>query len=387
MDYYQQPFAFRLKKALRYCRLYGLSRTYIKVQGRRHMARKCEQPGTSTGRLKASQVIGVIGCGNYSFANIAYYLTQAHGRVIGGCMDVDPHRAASLAQYYRAPLYTTDAVELIDHPQIRMLYVASNHASHAEYAIQALERGKDVYIEKPHVVNEDQLNRLVRAMESSSGRVYLGFNRPSSRFGRLIRQHLDQEAGPAMYSWFVAGHALAPDHWYHRPQEGGRVLGNLCHWTDFLYYLAGQHAFPVEIRPTCFDKPDVNIVVSLTFGDGSIGAITFSEKEEPFEGIKEKFCAHKGNCLIAMEDFQRMTVELRDRKRVYRNFFRDHGHRDNILGAFDNAMQRRPYDREQQIARIANTALLFLRTKEALERNQPLVVHPYQQAKANRDAA
>ena len=35
-------------------------------------------------------------------------------------------------------------------------------------------------------------------MELSSGRVYLGFNRPSSRFGRLIRQYLDQEAGPAM---------------------------------------------------------------------------------------------------------------------------------------------------------------------------------------------
>ncbi len=52
-----------------------------------------------------------------------------------------------------------------------MIYIASNHASHAEYAIQALNTGKNVHIEKPHVVTEDQLERLCLAMSERKGKV------------------------------------------------------------------------------------------------------------------------------------------------------------------------------------------------------------------------
>lgn len=386
MHYGAQPLNFKIKKVLRYCRMYGLSRTYVKVQAFRHTARRFERFPLSTCHLSSTHAVGLIGCGNYAFSNIAYYLAKYRGHVIGGCMDTDLHRAASLSRYYRVPFYTTNAAELIEHPQIRLLYVASNHASHAEYAIQALEEGKDVYIEKPHVVHDDQLRRLVQTMERSPGRVYLGFNRPGSRFGRIIRNHLQKEDGTAVFNWFVAGHAIDPDHWYFQPQEGGRVLGNLCHWTDFLLSFAGQTAFPVEIRPTRAARSDVDIAVTYTFGDGSIGVISFSAKGHTFEGVRERFCAHKGNCLLVMDDFCRMTVEVVDRKRHYRSLYRDHGHRDNILGAFDNAIGQQTYDRATRLAYTTNTALLFLRTRESLERNTALTVHAYRDIPACRAA-
>ena len=40
------------------------------------------------------------------------------------------------------------------------------------------------------MVNEDQLDRLIDAMKSSKGKVRLGFNRPTSRFGKLIFEKL-----------------------------------------------------------------------------------------------------------------------------------------------------------------------------------------------------
>src|SRR5205823_4866316 len=147
-------------------------------------------------------------CGNYAFSTIAYYLTKSFGAVIGACMDIDANRAASLAERYRVPLHSTNPDMVIGHPGIRMLYIASNHASHAEYAIAGLKAGKSVYIEKPHVVSEDQLERLAAVAQEAPGRVYLGFNRPGSPFGRLILEHLAQETGAGMYNWFVAGHAI-----------------------------------------------------------------------------------------------------------------------------------------------------------------------------------
>lgn len=377
MDYTQQPLLFRLRKVARYVRLYGVSRTYIKVLGQSHMKRRFDslpEVGTS---YSARQRVGLLGCGNYAFSNIAYYLSSGRGQVIAACMDTDAHRAASLAERYSVPLHTDDAMRVIDNSQIDLLYVASNHASHAEYAIDGLKRGKHVYIEKPHVVNEDQLRRLDEAMRNSTGRVFLGFNRPGSRFGRLMLEALAREDGAGMYNWFVAGHAIAPDHWYFKPEEGGRVLGNLCHWTDFVLRMAPAKAFPVLITPTRGTKSGTDIAVTYTFPDETIAVITFSEKGDPFEGVKERLSAHRGNCLIAMDDFKTLSIDVRETKHRYTNYHRDHGHRRNILGAYDVVFGRAPYDRSAATRYAVDTAWLFLNTKSALESNQARVVEPY----------
>jgi len=218
-------------------------------------------------------------------------------------------------------------------------------------------------------------------MQSADARFYFGFNRPQSRFGRIIRESLRRERGPGMFNWFVAGHAIEPDHWYFRPEEGGRVLGNLCHWTDFLYQCVEEDRMPIRIQPTRVEKSDSDVVVTYTFGDGSIGAISFSAKGHAFEGVKERFSAHKGNCLITMDNFQTLTVEIADRKRCFRNRYRDHGHRDNIVAAYQNALKAEPYDRSGHIDYGAQTAHLFLKTKEALETERELSIGPYLAAK------
>jgi predicted dehydrogenase len=368
MDYLAQPLAFKVRKAARYVRLYGLGRTLIKVEGQKHAAGVGPTSVLCRGALAPRQTVGVIGCGNYAYTHIAYYLTKGFGRIIGGCADIEPNRAASLGARYHIPLRTNSAEEVIGDDRVRTLFIASNHESHAEYAIQALERGKNVYIEKPHVVSEDQLVRLAAAIERSDGRVYLGFNRPFSPFGIAIHDQLAAESGPGMYNWFVAGHVIDPDHWYFKPEEGGRVLGNLCHWTDFVLRLV-SNPYPVRIRPTRATKSDCDIAVTFTFGDDTIAAITFSAKGHTFEGVKERFSAHKGNCLITMDDFQTMTIEIGHRKKRMKQFFRDLGHQVNIVNAMADILENRPYDRAAQLSHIWDTGMLFLKTREALERN------------------
>src|SRR5680860_162523 len=198
-------------------------------------------------------------------------------------MDLEPARAASLATRYGAGYHTADAQRILEDPNIDLIYIASNHASHAEYAVEALARGKHVHIEKPHVVRMDQLERLVDAMRSSPGKVALGFNRPLSRMGRHVQSALWAEAGATMLNWFIAGHEIPADHWYFREEEGGRILGNLCHWTDFsLQMVPPKGRYPITVRPTKAESSDCDIAVTYVFGDGSIAAITFSAKACPF---------------------------------------------------------------------------------------------------------
>ncbi len=377
MDYFKQGLTFKVRKAARYVAMYGPSRTLIKVRGQMHMRRRFEALPASEAP-SAGQPVGILGCGNFAFSNIAYYLRRGFGNVIGACMDVDIHRAASMSRSHGIPFYTADAGAVIRHPLIRFIYIASNHASHAEYAIEALKLDKSVYIEKPHVVSEDQLRRLLAAMRASKGKVFLGFNRPGSPFGRLIHGHLDREAGEGMYNWFIAGHAIDPEHWYFKPEEGGRVLGNLCHWTDFILRLAPRDAYPIRITPTRARKSDCDIAVTYAFNDGTMAAITFSAKGHAFEGVKERFSAHKGNCLITMDDFSTMTIDVVEKKRRFRNIFRDHGHRTAIQSAYTNVRDGLPYDRETQSAYVWNTGWLFLKTREALERDAAVTIETFE---------
>ena len=229
MDYFKQPLTFKLKKVLRYLALYGPSRTYYKVLGQKHMQKNFAVLPPQIGNQRADQAVGIIGCGNYSFATIGYYLKKEFGYVIRACMDKDINRAASFAAQFRVPQYTDQADEIIENRDIRLIYIASNHATHAEYAIRALEYGKDVYIEKPQVVSLDQLHRLHMAIRNCEGKVFLGFNRPVSRFGLIIQSYLGGQSGAGMYNWFVIGQAIDSNHWYFNKGEGGRVMGNLCH--------------------------------------------------------------------------------------------------------------------------------------------------------------
>ena len=378
VDYLQQPFLFKLRKALRYARLYGLSRTLAKARAYPHLARKFERLPDSPPPAPGSHV-GLIGCGRFGYAEIAYTLRRDFGRVLRLVMDSDPHRAASLGADYRAA-WTDDAGKMFQDPEIDLVFVASNHASHAEYAVRALEAGKSVHIEKPHVVSDDQLRRLCAAMAASKGKVRLGFNRPDSPLGALVRKAVDAESGPSVINWFVAGHEIDPDHWYFKEEEGGRVLGNLCHWIDFVYRLVpADRRFPIEIRPARWEKSDCDIAVSYVFGEGTVAAITFSAKGHAFEGVRERLSLHRGGTILTLDDFAALQVETGAVKRKIRRFFRDHGHQESIWRSYRLVRPSGAPEAGCEVQYVWDAGRLMLRTKQALDENRPVRVEaePY----------
>jgi len=367
VDYTVAPWLFRVRKAIRYVGLYGVRRTLVKIRGQYHMKRQYPTLPANHVRPDSPAHVGLIGCGNFGFSVIAYYLQKNYGHVIRGCMDIEINRAASLFEYYRACYYTADAETLIADPKIRLIYIASNHASHAEYAIAALKAGKDVHIEKPHVVTDNQLERLCAALQSGTGRIVsIGFNRPRSPFGNWIREKLWGEKDEIMQNWFVAGHEIADDHWYCSEAEGGRILGNLCHWTDFTYQMMPpERRFPIRITPTRSARSDCDIAVTYLFGDGSIGVITFSAKGHAFEGVKERYAAHRGSTLIEMDDFQRVIADVGASKTVRSLRHRDHGHEQSVVKSYQIAAD--PAAQGLEVGYVWESAQLFLRTKQALE--------------------
>ena len=377
-DYMQATFWFRFKKAARYVRIYGLSRTLIKIRGHYHMKATGDFAGTwRNAGCKSPEAsernVAIIGCGNYAFSNIAYYLGQRQATFLRATYDMNKSRSLSLCKYFGGAYAADDWRTIIADPQVKVIFVASNHASHAEYAIACLDAGKNVYIEKPHVVSEDQLDRLVAAMERNpKSRVFLGFNRPKSRLIKDLQAFLAKEDGPLMINWFIAGHEIPAGHWYLDEKEGGRVLGNLCHWTDLTLHLVSMDkAFPCTVISASPLSTTSDFVVSVIFADLSCAAITFSAKGHTFEGVRETLNVHKGNVVANLTDFRRLSVDVIDRKYKTTLVFRDHGHKANIVDAAEKVADGRP---GESTAYVSATGRFFMAFRKAIDTGKEVVV-------------
>jgi len=375
MDYTKQSTIYKIKKAWRYTKLYGIRRMLAKAEAQYHMNREFDTLpiiDSSNSNLH----IGIIGCGKFSYSNIAYYLKKNYGNVIRACMDIDLNHAASLGLKYKVNYYTTSVDKIINDPLIDLVYISSNHASHAEYAIDALKKGKIVHIEKPLAVTTRQLVKLCETIEQYDGKVRTGFNRPNSVLGSMVKKYLEQEEGPTMLNWFVAGHEIEPNHWYFREEEGGRVLGNLCHWTDLILQMIPEDGqFPLRIIPTRSKKSDCDISVSYIFNDDSIGTITFSAKGHTFEGVRETLNGHKGNTLINLKDFKEVKIDIVDKVIKNKLWKRDHGHENAVKRSYETINNASLAEKNSY---IWNTGYLVLKTKEALEKFEVIDVEDFE---------
>lgn len=374
MDYLNTRLSFKIKKTLRYVRLYGLGRTLTKVKSQYHMNKEFAILPEVATPPRAGGKIGMLGCGNFAFSTIAYYVEARLPGSLRAAMDLRLNQAASLFKEYKLRYYTDNPSRVIEDPNIDLVFIASNHATHAEYAIDSIRAGKSVHIEKPHVVSWDQLARLRTAMaENPRSKVFLGFNRPRSKLFRELNTRLATQSGPLMINWFIAGHEIADDHWYFNEEEGGRILGNLCHWSDLILQMVSlDKAFPCVITPSTPKDASSDFVVSMVFADRSCATITFSAKGHTFEGVREVLNVHKENILANLTDFQSLTIEEVDRRKTSKLLFRDHGHRENILHTLectydDNCSGENEYY-------VAATASFFLTIKDAVECGRPLML-------------
>ncbi len=379
-NYTQADWIFKIKKIVRYVRLYGFSRTWVKVKGQLHMNATAIFEGplwineSCRNRTVPERSIALIGCGNYAFSNIAYYLGRLSSNFLRYTYDIQLNRSLSLCKEYGGAFAVDDWHEILSDPLVKTIFIASNHATHADYAVACINAGKNVHIEKPHVVSQQQLDELLTAMRRHPEvKVFLGFNRPRSRLFLMLQEYLVKESGPLMINWFIAGHEISDSHWYFDEKEGGRVLGNLSHWTDLTLHLVSlEKAFPCTIIPATPIGSKSDFMVSVLFADGSCAGVTFSAKGTTFEGVREVLNLQKGNVLANITEFGSLTVDVADKKIRVRPFHRDHGHGANIVYSMDSAASDRAAGESMQY--VAATARFFLAVKQAIDSGESITL-------------
>lgn len=367
MDYLEAKWSYQVRKVLRYISLYGISKTFVKVvgqaytQGGRHgwLLRVFSlYLGLLTKRkIRSCPKVAFVGLGNFSFTTLAYY-SHRSGAVCVGAYDLDLGRTSRFVSVYGGGVCSSVDEIISSNPDL--VFIASNHSTHTEYALDCLRAGISVHIEKPVSTSLEQAKALNSVMRDSAGKVFTGYNRPGSELFKKLLQRVVAEKGPATVNWFIAGHAIDPTHWYFAPAEGGRVLGNLCHWLDLTIDLVGEdHCFPVIVNSPTRDWLGSDFLVNLEFGDGSVATLSFSAKGHTFEGVRERLNYHRGNLLAYLADFQLLEIDQAEQKSNFRLWRRDHGHRNNVL-------QSLSLSNGESACRVLLTSLISLAVNEAI---------------------
>jgi predicted dehydrogenase len=283
-------------------------------------------------RLADRQVpVALLGAGDYARGEILPALERAEVARVA-VADREPHVAAFVARERDFALATSDALQAIEAlPRPGVVFVATYHDSHARLAAAALSAGHGVFLEKPAVVTEDDLELLVSTLAETGARLEVGFNRRYSELVRRAHRLLAREDGPVTVTCVVKEVELEPNHWYLWPNQGTRVTGNLCHWIDLGVFLVPRRASPTTVTASPpvderRERFDEERTLAVTFDDGSLLSIVATGRGDDILGVQELVQARRGRLTVTIDDLRRLTAMRDGAARRSRTPWRDKGH-------------------------------------------------------------
>ena len=298
--------------------------------------------------------IGLLGTGSFATGTLLPAIKRVGGveMVMAGAANGSHVRHAAEKFGFRS--CTTDERRILNNPAVNTVVITTRHHLHAAQVTAALSAGKHVFCEKPLCLNQSELTSIVAAHDdrasdnrssddqaSSRPLLMVGFNRRFAPFAVRLKNFLQEVREPFALHYRVNAGFLPADHWLNDPlQGGGRILGEVCHFVDFLSFLT--NASPVEVETRSLPNPgqysNDNIVCSLSFADGSQGTISYLANGDKSYS-KERIEVFGGGNVAVLEDFRRLELVRRGKKRVFRSLLRqDKGHRGE-WEAFITAIQ------------------------------------------------
>lgn len=257
----------------------------------------------------ASEGIGLIGAGAFArrvllpafeSAGFAHFnvVASARGLSAQGLVDGGPF------------IRTADtAGELIADPSVGIVVVATPHDTHAALVANALDAGKHVFCEKPLALDFDELDAVDKAWRASGRVLFVGFNRRYAPAIDAVMRHLG-DGGPLVITYRVNAGPIPPGHWYNDRRQGGRLLGEVCHFIDTCAALVGHPVTNVYATGSGANEallaPDYTVV--MQFSDGSQAAISYASDGNDATAKERVEVLGRGHTAV-IDDFTRVDAD------------------------------------------------------------------------------
>jgi predicted dehydrogenase len=259
----------------------------------------------------ASVTLGVLGAGLFANSVLLPSIKKAGGIELIGIASSGGLHAQHAGKKFGFQYAASNDDEILNDPNVNTVAILTRHNTHAELVLKALQAGKHVFVEKPLAITLEQLHNIQEQLLITNNCLLLtGFNRRFAPLAQKLQSLVSTLHEPKYIHYRVNAGPIPLGHWVHDPEVGGgRIIGEGCHFVDFITFLVG--AAPISV--TAHALPDGNIYrednvsMTFTFPDGSLGIVDYlanGDKSFPKERV-EVFC---GGQIAVLDDFVSLQI-------------------------------------------------------------------------------
>ena len=224
---------------------------------------------------KSKGAIAIIGAGNFTKMTMLPALKDT-GADIQYIVSAGGVNGTALAQKHDIVKSSTSYIEVIEDNEVDVVMITTRHNLHASMVMEALQKNKHVFVEKPLALNTEELTQIDEAYQKSKGSLMIGFNRRFSPHTEKMRSLLGNSQ-MNIIATMNAG-AIPSNVWVHdMAVGGGRIIGEACHYMDLIVFLTGS-----KIKSVCMnamgENPQENTdnaSILLKLENGSTGVINY----------------------------------------------------------------------------------------------------------------
>ena len=308
-------------------------------------------PTVTRPRTQGKAQVALLGAGSFARATLLPALGDA-GLDVAVVASAGGVSAERLASRLGAIQVTPEEALGDEAPDIAV--IATPHDTHARLTLRALAAGKHVFCEKPLALDEDEFAAIVDAWRSGTGQLAAGFNRRHSEAVQVVHDVFTPRGSSLVVTYRVAAEPTAPGHWYGDRRQGGRLLGEVCHFVDTCAAIVGHPAVAVSAAASVRGVEPLlaeDLSLTIRYADDSLATILYTTGGSPGMG-KERIEVLGGGRAALIDDFHSVVIDGKEARLTRKG----KGHTE-LLAAFRRAVvDGAAFDTE---AALHTTATMF----------------------------
>ncbi|NIM99184.1 MAG: Gfo/Idh/MocA family oxidoreductase [candidate division Zixibacteria bacterium] len=218
--------------------------------------------------------IGLIGCGAWG-KNLLRNFSNLPGCVLLSCCDENPKQIESLCPSYPKVEFTQNHKEIIDNPNLDAVVIATPPATHFKLCKAAILADKDVFVEKPLVLDTEKGEELVRLAEKKKRILMVGHIMEYHAATLKLKEYIDKGELGKIYYVYSTRVNLG------KVRDIENALWSFApHDISMILFLLGKSPVSVTATGECYLQKDKGIedvvFVNMHFEDGTMAHIHVS---------------------------------------------------------------------------------------------------------------
>jgi predicted dehydrogenase/threonine dehydrogenase-like Zn-dependent dehydrogenase len=279
--------------------------------------------------------ISFIGAGSYAQGNLLPNIPETSDVARVGVLTNTGTTSKRVAEKFKFQFCATEESDVLD-DKTNTVFVATRHDSHGPYVLKCLEANKNVFVEKPLCLLESELDAIIDLQSKKKKAVMVGFNRRFSPLTDKLKMAVGNNPMTMLYR--INSGSIPADNWIQDLEiGGGRVLGEVCHFIDYLTYLNGS--LPTKVSATAL--PDANqlndtLNILIQFENGSSGVVAYYANGSK-SMTKEYIEVFSAGMSATLNDFKELKIFGKGKPKKEKFFNQNKGQKE-MVNAFVNGL-------------------------------------------------